>query len=158
MIRSHVAALRSARSRAALSLGVVLAVGATGTFAAWTDSANLTGTTFTSGTLDVRDNAQLVCLTFGGIAQFLAGMWAYKARDIVATLAHGMWGAFWIAFFVLQLLQANGTVPTAAPHQPDLVFGITPIQAACLVGAGVAAAKLSRAAPARIGETAATGR
>ena len=51
------------------------------------------------------------CLTFGGIAQFLAGMWAYKARDIVATLAHGMWGAFWIAFFVLQLLQANGTVP-----------------------------------------------
>src|SRR5262245_55994246 len=39
------------------------------------------------------------CLTFGGIAQFLAGMWAYKARDIVATLAHGMWGAFWIAFF-----------------------------------------------------------
>ena len=28
------------------------------------------------------------CLTFGGIAQFLAGMWAYKARDIVATLAH----------------------------------------------------------------------
>jgi hypothetical protein len=64
------------------------------------------------------------CLTFGGIAQFLAGMWAYKARDIVATLAHGMWGAFWIAFFVLQILQANGTVPTAAPHQPDLVFGM----------------------------------
>jgi uncharacterized protein len=64
------------------------------------------------------------CLTFGGIAQFLAGMWAYKARDIVATLAHGMWGAFWIAFFVLQLLQANGTVPTAGPHEADLVFGM----------------------------------
>ena len=57
------------------------------------------------------------CLTFGGIAQFLAGMWAYKARDIVATIAHGMWGAFWIAFFVLQLLQANGTVPTPGPRR-----------------------------------------
>jgi len=65
-----------------------------------------------------------VCLTFGGIAQFLAGMWAYKARDIVATIAHGMWGAFWIAFFVLQLLQADGTVPTPATHSPDLVFGM----------------------------------
>ena len=54
MIRSHVAALRSPRSRAALSLGVVLAVGATGTYAHWTDSANLTGTTFTSGTFDVQ--------------------------------------------------------------------------------------------------------
>jgi hypothetical protein len=64
------------------------------------------------------------CLTFGGIAQFLAGMWAYKARDIVATLAHAMWGAFWIAFLILQILQANGTVPTATPHQPDLVFGM----------------------------------
>ena len=54
MIRSHVAALRSARSRAALSLGVVLALGSTGTFAAWTDSASLSGTSFTSGTLDVK--------------------------------------------------------------------------------------------------------
>jgi succinate-acetate transporter protein len=64
------------------------------------------------------------CLTFGGIAQFLAGMWAYKARDVVATLAHGTWGAFWIAFFVLQILQANGTVPTPPTHSPDLVFGM----------------------------------
>jgi succinate-acetate transporter protein len=64
------------------------------------------------------------CLTFGGIAQFLAGMWAYKARDVVATLAHGAWGAFWIAFFVLQLLQANGTLPTPATGSPDIVFGM----------------------------------
>jgi uncharacterized protein len=63
-------------------------------------------------------------LTFGGIAQLLAGMWAYKARDVVATLAHGAWGAFWIAFFVLQTLQATGTLPTVAPGAPDLVFGM----------------------------------
>ena len=40
--------------------------------------------------------------TFGGLAQFAAGMWAFKARDSVATAAHGMWGAFWIAYGILQ--------------------------------------------------------
>src|SRR5581483_7752269 len=35
---------------------------------------------------------------FGGLAQFVAGMWAYKARDAIATLAHGTWGAFWLGY------------------------------------------------------------
>ena len=46
--------LTSARTRAALSLGVVLAVGVTGTFAYWTDSVTVGGTTFTSGTIDLK--------------------------------------------------------------------------------------------------------
>lgn len=46
-------------------------------------------------------------LFFGGVAQFLAGMWAYKARDGLATAMHGTWGSFWIAFGVLQLLFAT---------------------------------------------------
>ena len=29
---------------------------------------------------------------FGGVAQFLAGMWGYRARDAIATAMHGMWG------------------------------------------------------------------
>ena len=40
---------------------------------------------------------------FGGLAQFLAGMWAYKARDAIATLAHGTWGAFWLAYGILNI-------------------------------------------------------
>jgi predicted ribosomally synthesized peptide with SipW-like signal peptide len=48
--------LASARTRAALSLGVVLAVGATGTFAYWTDSVTVSGTTFTAGTIDLKVN------------------------------------------------------------------------------------------------------
>src|SRR3954466_6360031 len=32
--------------------------------------------------------------TFGGLAQFAAGMWAFRARDAVATAMHGMWGSF----------------------------------------------------------------
>ena len=29
-------------------------------------------------------------LAFGGIGQFLAGMWSYKARDTIATVVHTM--------------------------------------------------------------------
>ena len=37
-------------------------------------------------------------LTAGGLAQFLAGMWSYRARDGLATAVHGIWGSFWLAF------------------------------------------------------------
>ncbi len=46
----------------------------------------------------------------GGLAQFLAGMWAYKARDGVATAVHGTWGAFWMAFGVMAFIFASGRV------------------------------------------------
>lgn len=57
--------------------------------------------------------------TFGGLAQFLAGMWSYRARDGLATAMHGMWGAFWLAYgfyFLLvstHLLPAPSASPTA---------------------------------------------
>src|SRR3954451_25125276 len=44
---------------------------------------------------------------FGGLAQFTAGMWAYKARDAVATAMHGMWGSFWLGYGLLNLLVAT---------------------------------------------------
>src|SRR5690348_9899978 len=44
---------------------------------------------------------------FGGLAQFLAGMWAFRARDGLATAMHGMWGSFWIAFGALNLMFVN---------------------------------------------------
>ena len=54
----------SARLRAALSLGVVTAVGATGTFAYWTDDVVVSGTTFTSGSIDLKvDGADSVGAT-----------------------------------------------------------------------------------------------
>ena len=49
-------ALRSARVRAALSLGVVATVGATGTFAYWTDSVTIAGATFTAASIDLQVN------------------------------------------------------------------------------------------------------
>lgn len=47
---------------------------------------------------------------FGGVAQFSAGMWGFKARDGIATAMHGMWGAFWIAFGLLQLAFLHGSL------------------------------------------------
>jgi len=52
-------------------------------------------------------------LTFGGLAQFLAGMWSYRARDGLATAMHGMWGAFWLAFGLMFWLITVGAFPTS---------------------------------------------
>jgi succinate-acetate transporter protein len=63
-------------------------------------------------------------LTFGGLAQFLAGMWAYRARDGLATAVHGMWGAFWLAWGLLFLLISVGSYPAAlAPVRGNLNEG-----------------------------------
>jgi succinate-acetate transporter protein len=49
---------------------------------------------------------------FGGVAQLAAALHAYRARDGLATAVHGLWGSFWIAFAMMQLLVLTGT---AAP-------------------------------------------
>jgi uncharacterized protein len=78
-------------------------------------------------------------LTFGGIAQFTAGMWAYKARDGLATAMHGMWGAFWIAYGILEFLNANGTLklPTGGTFTE---FGYWFLVLAVITGFGTIAA------------------
>ncbi len=53
---SRRASRRTGRVRALLSLGVALGVGAVGTFAYWTDDVQITGSTFTAGTLDLQVN------------------------------------------------------------------------------------------------------
>jgi succinate-acetate transporter protein len=61
---------------------------------------------------------------FGGLAQFAAGMWSYRARDAVATLAHGTWGAFWLAFGTLQIMIATGAIPAPVPDATNLPLGL----------------------------------
>jgi uncharacterized protein len=61
-------------------------------------------------------------LTFGGIAQFLAGMWSYRARDVIATAMHGMWGSFWVGYGILQLLVATHVLPTGTTLDHALGF------------------------------------
>jgi succinate-acetate transporter protein len=75
---------------------------------------------------------------FGGMAQFAAAMWAFRARDGLATAMHGIWGAFWIAYGVLHLLAAVGvfTLPTAS--FPELGFWFLAL--AVITGLGTIAA------------------
>lgn len=71
---------------------------------------------------------------FGGLAQFLAGMWAYRARDAVATAMHGMWGSFWLAFGLLNLLVATGQVTTG--RTMDTAFGMWFVALAAITASG----------------------
>src|SRR4051794_26634020 len=77
---------------------------------------------------------------FGGLAQFTAGMWAYRARDGIATAMHGMWGAFWLAYGLLFLLVATGQIETGRTF--DTALGMWFVPLAAITASGAAAALL----------------
>lgn len=83
-------------------------------------------------------------LAFGGIAQFLAGMWAYRARDGLATAVHGTWGSFWIAYGIYHLLVALAVLPGPV-NDPvaaaSFGFWFVALAAITLVGAVAATAE-----------------
>jgi succinate-acetate transporter protein len=79
---------------------------------------------------------------FGGLAQFLAGMWAYKARDGLATAMHGMWGAFWMAYGLLAWILSSGRViPPTGTMFPELGYWFIVLAAITWVGSAAAAAE-----------------
>jgi succinate-acetate transporter protein len=78
-------------------------------------------------------------LMLGGVAQFLAGMWAYRARDGLATAMHGIWGTFWLAFGLYQLLVTTGNLP-AVSTPLDAAFGFWFIPLAAITAMGAVAA------------------
>ncbi|MGH2866351.1 MAG: acetate uptake transporter family protein [Solirubrobacteraceae bacterium] len=73
----------------------------------------------------------------GGIAQGVAALWAYRARDGLATAVHGIWAAFWLGYGFLNLLIALHVLPASAPHAavPELAFWFYPLAAVTLVAA-----------------------
>jgi succinate-acetate transporter protein len=73
----------------------------------------------------------------GGIAQGVAAIWAYKARDGLATAVHGIWAAFWLGYGMLNLLVAVKVLPTPAPHAavPELGYWFFALAAITLAGA-----------------------
>jgi uncharacterized protein len=79
---------------------------------------------------------------FGGLAQFLAGMWAYKARDALATAMHGMWGAFWMGWGLLNLLFAIGVLKVTDPNfLPAFGYWFIALGVITLMGAIAASAE-----------------
>lgn len=77
-------------------------------------------------------------LAFGGVAQFLAGMWSYKARDTLATAMHGMWGSFWVAYGILWLMNGSKAmlVPPSAAKSFFPAFGMWFVMLGLLTGIG----------------------
>jgi uncharacterized protein len=71
---------------------------------------------------------------FGGLAQFMAGMWAYRARDAVATAMHGMWGSFWLAYGLLWLLVATGQLAPGTTMDQALAFWFIALAAITISG------------------------
>jgi succinate-acetate transporter protein len=64
---------------------------------------------------------------FGGAAQFAAGLWSFRARDYIGSALLTMWGTYWMAWGLLQLLAANHTItipPLSTPQQGFAVWFI----------------------------------
>lgn len=78
---------------------------------------------------------------FGGVAQFSAGMWSFKARDAIASAMHGMWGAFWIAFGLLQLAFLRGSLVEPAGAFPAMGYWFIVLAAITWMGMVAATAE-----------------
>lgn len=70
---------------------------------------------------------------FGGLAQLLAGMWAFRARDALATAFHGMWGSFWMGYGLLYFFFTTGILP-ATTHQFFIPLGYWFVTLAVITG------------------------
>jgi len=73
----------------------------------------LFGVWIAGGIASTRTNAIALfpfILLFSGFGQLAAAMWSYKARDAVAASIHGVWGGFWIAYGLMWLMDALGTI------------------------------------------------
>lgn len=59
---------------------------------------------------------------WGGLGQFIAGLFGYAARDTLVTVVHCLWGSFWMSVGLLYLLVATGALPSHPidTHFPEL--------------------------------------
>ncbi|HEX6123324.1 MAG TPA: acetate uptake transporter [Ktedonobacterales bacterium] len=66
-----------------------------------------------------------VALVYGGIGQFLAGMWAFARGNVLAATAFATFGAFNMTWAVFQFLGLQRTIPTiTGASGPAYVTGI----------------------------------
>lgn len=68
-----------------------------------------------------------VALIFGGIAQFLAGMWAFARGNVLAATAFGTFGSFNATFAIFLLLEMLRVIPmtsVSGPSNPSYVAGV----------------------------------
>ena len=72
----------------------------------------------------------------GGLVQFAAGLWSFKARDYIASALLTMWGTYWMAWGILQGLGVGGivTIPSLSTSQPGFAVWFIPLGIATFTG------------------------
>lgn len=53
---------------------------------------------------------------WGGLGQFIAGLYGYGARDTLITVVHVLWGSFWMSIGLLYLLVVRYTLILTYRH------------------------------------------
>jgi succinate-acetate transporter protein len=73
----------------------------------------------------------------GGLVQFIAGMWSFRARDYIASGILSMWGTFWMAWALFQFLVVDKLVPLTpvTVSQPGYAIWFIPLGLFTLLGA-----------------------
>lgn len=61
---------------------------------------------------------------WGGLAQFIAGLFGYRARDCLVTVIHTLWGSFWMSIGLLYAFVAAGAIQPQSiwAHFPELAI------------------------------------
>jgi hypothetical protein len=64
-----------------------------------------------------------MALAFGGLAQFVAGMWAFRRGNTFAGTAFTAFGAFWLSFYLLVVVFIPLVPKTAGAHDVSNFVG-----------------------------------
>ncbi|MEO8899125.1 MAG: acetate uptake transporter [Candidatus Dormibacter sp.] len=62
-----------------------------------------------------------MALTFGGLAQLLAGMWAFKRGNTFAATAFTSYGAFWLSFYLLVVVFLPTATKATTPDVENFI-------------------------------------
>lgn len=74
----------------------------------------------------------------GGAVPLLAAMWAFEARDALATAMLGAWGSFWVGYGILNALFLTGKLSEPQGASPELSFWFIALAAITWIGGAVA--------------------
>ena len=66
----------------------------------------------------------VIAALFGGLAQFAAGIWSFRARDFIGSALLTMWGTYWMAWGLLQALGAAHVITIAPLDKPQPEFAV----------------------------------
>ncbi|THY68565.1 hypothetical protein D6C87_07639 [Aureobasidium pullulans] len=80
---------------------------------------------------------------WGGLSQFIAGLYGFHARDTLVSVINTMWGAFWMSEGLMFLLNTTGALPAGDihAHLPELASWFVVLAAFTWVGAIAATAR-----------------